>query len=177
MNLTTGLCITHKGVDEVKRRVYKLDMKKRSLLILLKNPQTIESLLHKTVLPVAEFLAEIDTLVLDGFVALIGGSVSRSNEPDIAERVVPDQVTNSGIHLDDEIILSEAKFLLVDFSADSFETQSQAFVDEIIDGIYACKSVNDLRLRLTTIFAATEKLCPDRLQVLFELVKEINETA
>jgi len=129
------------------------------------------------VLPLAEFLSEIDALVLDGFVAQIGDSVSRSNEPDIAERAAPDRATNGSIHLDDEIILSEAKFLLVDFSADAFETQSRAFIDEIIDGIYACKSVKDFRLRLSAIFAATEKLCPDRLPVLLELVKKINETA
>ena len=175
MDLTTGLHITQKGVDEAKRRAYKLNIKKRSLLILLENPQTIGYLLHKTVLPSAEFFFEIGALVQDGFIATIGDNVARFDVPDIAECALPDQAADSSIQLDDEIFLSEAKFLLVDFTADSFGSQSRAFVDEIIDGIYASKSVKDIRLHLTGLFATVETLCPDKLPVLRGLVKRINE--
>jgi hypothetical protein len=77
------------------------------------------------------------------------------------------------LHLDDEVILSEAKFLLTDFCVDSFGTQSQVFVD----GIRGCKSVKDLRFHTNDIYTATGKFCPDRLPTLLAVIEEINATA
>lgn len=170
MDLSTNLHITQKGEDEVKRRVYKLSMKKRSVLILLDKPKAVEHLLLKSVFPQNEIVEEIDALIRDGFIALSGEGTPRPDKPDLPATA---PALGSSFDLDDEIILSEAKFLLTDFSVDSFGTQSQAFVD----GIRACKSVNDLRLSLGTLFTAAEKQCPDRLPVLLGLIKEINETA
>ena len=176
MEVSTVLHITQKGDDEIKRRVYKLNMKKRSLLILLDKPQTVEHVLSKTVLRHEEFLEEIQALIQEGFVAVGGGSAllavkSAAPQAGLAPSMASaDAIT---IHLDDEIILSEAKFLLTNFSVDSFGTQSQAFVD----GIRGCKSVNDLRPRLSAIFLMAEKQCPDQLPVLLDLIKEINDTA
>lgn len=175
MNLSDNLHITPKGEDEIKRRVYKLDMKKRSLLILLDKPQTIDHLIKKTVLHIEEFLAEINTLIQEGFVASGGdAAVSRASAgaPGVA-RSAPAAAGSAHIHVDDEVILSEAKFLLTDFSVDSFGTESQAFVD----GIRACKNVKDLRLQLGAILAATEKLCPKQLPTLLNVIREINATA
>jgi len=166
------LHLTLKGEDEVKRRAYKLSMKKRSVLILLDKPKTIEHVFAKSVFPQNEIIEEIEALVRDGFISLSGDTVSRpftSASP--AAAVAPD--SDGTIHLDDEIILSEAKFMLTDFSVDSFGTHSQAFVD----AIRACKRVQELRLCLGGILAATEKQCPNRLPVLLGLIKEINETA
>jgi hypothetical protein len=181
MDLTTSLQITPKGEDEVKRRVYKLNMKKRSLLILLDKTQTVDYLLHRTVLHQDEFMLEIKALIHEGFVALGGEiphhpvvteSIDRTVAAPVTAPVIP-QVYDEDIYLEDEIILSEAKFLLTDFAVDSFGTQSQAIVEDI----HTCRNVNDLRVCLNTIFTTTEKQCPDRLPTLLNLVKEINETA
>jgi hypothetical protein len=106
----------------------------------------------------------------DGFITVTGDSERHLEKPD---RPVTAPMPSGSTDLDDEIILSEAKFLLNDFSVDSFGTQAQPFVDEI----RACKSVRDLRLCLSAIFTAAEKQCPNRLPVLLDLIREINETA
>ena len=173
MNLSASLHITPKGEDEIKRRVYKLDMKKRSLLILLDKPQTVDHLIRKTVLRLEEFLTEINTLVQEGFVASIGDATPRVETPASIKPSAPASAGGTRIHLDDEIVLSEAKFLLTNFAVDSFGTRSQVFVD----GIRSCKSVRDLRLHAKEIFAATEKYCPDQLPTLLAVIEEINATA
>ena len=64
------MCITQKGIDEVKSRAYKVGMKKRSVLICLEKPHTIESLVSKSVFPPAEIIAEIQALAQDVALAL-----------------------------------------------------------------------------------------------------------
>ena len=174
MDLTASLYITQKGVDEVKQRVHKLGMKKRSVLILLDTAKSIAQIVEKSVFPEHEVLVEIDTLISEGFIGASGEMASRAAPPSAAASATPAApVTGGGIELDDEIILSEAKFLLTDFSVDSFAMQSQAFVD----GIRACKGVKDLRLCLNAIAAVVEKQCPAQMPKLIRLVAEINETA
>lgn len=177
MDLSTRLHITEKGEDEVKRRTYKLGMRRRSVLILLHTPRAIEHLLLASLFPQNEMVQEIHWLIQDGFIALSGEDNGRADKPDVPSAPAPAptraSVLGGRFDLDDEIVLSEAKFLLTDFSVDSFGTGSQAFVD----GIRACKSVNELRLSLRVIFAAAERQCPNRLPILLGLVKEINETA
>jgi len=172
LDLSASLHLTPKGEDEIKRRVYKLDMKKRSLMILLDKPQTVDHLAHKTVLHLDEFLAEINTLVHEGFVAIGGGSTQPSGAPGLA-RSTPGASVGNHLHLDDEVIVSEAKFLLTDFCVDSFGTQSQAFVD----AIRTCKSVKDIRPQLNEVFAATQKFCPKQLPTLLDIITAINATA
>lgn len=172
MNLSASLYITPKGEDEVKRRVYKLDMKKRSLLILLDRPQTIEYLGGKTVLPPEEFNAVIISLIQDGFIAT-GNVAVGAAAPSAAAAGSAQPAGNVRIHIDDDVILSEAKFLLTDFCVDSFGTSSQAYVD----AIRACKSVNDLRYQLNAILAAAEKQAPAQLPTLIKVIQEINATA
>lgn len=171
MDLSANLNLTQKGEDEVKRRAYKLSMRKRSVLILLDKPKPVEQVLAKCVFPRNEVIEEIEALIQDGFISL-GGDVNAVRP---AAPVLPTAAPVAGgtFHLDDEIIVSEAKFMLTDFSVDSFGTQSQGFVD----AIRACKKVQDVRLCLSGILAATEKQCPNRLPVLLGLIKEINETA
>ena len=170
MDLSTSLHITRKGEDEVRHRVYKLSMKKRSVLILLDKPKPVEHVLAKSVFPQSEIVEEIEALIQDGFISLSGDTLPRPSIP-VSPAVAP--AANGNFHLDDEIILSEAKFMLTDFSVDSFGTQSQTFVD----AIRACKCVKDLGFCLSGILAATEKQCPNRVPALLSLINEINETA
>ena len=172
MNLSASLHMTPKGEDELKRRVYKLDMKKRSLLILLGRPQSIEYLASKTVLPQAEFNATIITLIQDGFVATGGAAANSDSAPSSRSNSQP-TAASPAIHIEDDVILSEAKFLLTNFSVDSFGTDSQAFVD----AIRSCKSVNDVRRQMNTIHAAVEERCPAQIPILHNVIREINATA
>ena len=63
MDATASLALTEKGVEEVKRRTYKLGIRKRSVLLLLETPHSIEELQGKTVLHSDEFKLEIESLM------------------------------------------------------------------------------------------------------------------
>lgn len=165
MNFSASVSLTPKGVEEALNRAYKLNVRLRSVLILLGKPQTIEYILQmrQALFNHEEIIELINDLVDGGFVSVDGGAIPRA------------EVSSSGgnIQLVDDIIISEAKFLLVDFCVDSFGTQSQTFVDEI----GGCKNEKNLQLCLKNIYAATEKHSPDRLPVLLKIIEEINATA
>jgi hypothetical protein len=173
MNVSGSLQLTQKGEDELKRRVYKLGMKKRSLLILLEKPQTIEHVLKRTVLPADEFEAEVHSLVSEGFlVADVALDASPSRGPaSVASPAA--QPSSTDFYIDEDIILSEAKFLLTDFCVDSFGTGSQVFVDEI----RACSKTQEFGSCFARALAEAKKRCPERVPTLLALVKEINDTA
>lgn len=172
MDLSASLLITHKGVDEVQNRVYKLSIKKRSILLLLGKPQSMEYILQKTVFNHDEIMTEIEELTRDGFITVSGNGGAKQAPPPVSKAT---PATGSGNHfqLNDEIILSEAKFLLVDFCVDTFGTQSQAFVDELRE----CKDVSNFSYCLRKIYAETEKKFPQRLPILVGVINDINETA
>ena len=146
MNSSVSLHITQKGVDEIQRRVYKLSIKKRSVLILLETPHSIEEVMRRTVFPHSEIAEEILALIQDGFIRQGGNDGALAPAPSIT---APPQ----SLRLDDEIILSEAKFLLSDFCVDSFGTQSKGFGEDI----RACHDVEHIRLCLNQIFDLTGK--------------------
>ena len=165
MDLSIFLHNTPKGEDEVKSRSNKLSFRKRSVLILLDKLQTVENVLHKSVFPKEEIVSDIQELIRDGFVAISGA--------DTAVQAAEATGSHGKLNLDDEIIVSEAKFLLTDFAVDSFGMQSETVTNQV----RACKDVRELRLCLSGIYSLTEKQCPDRLPVLLRIVDEINETA
>lgn len=170
MNFSTSLQLTSKGADEVTRRVYKLSLKKRSVLILLDQAQTIEYILRKSVFPREEIVDEIRALLRDAFIAICGGDVRRT---DAKPKLAATPVVDGNFLLYPDFSLSEAKFLLIDFCVDHFGTQSHAFVEEI----RACNSEKGFKISLDKTFAAVDKQLPGRLAGLSELVKKINETA
>lgn len=164
MKLSDSLSLTAKGEDEVKNRTHKLDIRHRSVIISFGKTQTFEYILQKQQLFNQKEATEIiNNLVNDGFVAINGEAARR------AEIHAP----SGNIQLADGFIMSEAKFLLVDFCVDSFGTQSQNHVDEL--GV--CKSEKCLQLCLKNIYATTEMLNPERLLVLLKIITEINATA
>ena len=164
MNSSASVSLTPKGVDEALNRTYKINIRQRSVLILLGKPQTIEYILQKQQLFNQDEVMEIiNQLVSEGFVAVGGGTMPRAQAP----------ASGGNIQLMEGIVISEAKFLLVDFCVDSFGTQSQTFVDEL----GGCKNEKNLQLCLKNIHAAIEMHSPDRLPVLIKIVREINATA
>ncbi len=204
MDPNSSLALTDKGVDEVKHRTCKLSIRKRSVLLLLEKPHTIEELLGRSVLQPDELKVEIESLMREGFVRMGGANAAPpttpaanaappakpappqyssdpfaalatmlpSSTPASAQPTAP--LSNSGtLQLLEDIVLSEAKYLLVDFSVDSFGTRSQAFADEI----GACRSVEALMTCLHKVHTETQNRCPERLPALTAVVKAINDTA
>ncbi|OIQ99481.1 hypothetical protein GALL_184180 [mine drainage metagenome] len=166
MNLSDTLSLTPKGVDEALNRTYKVNIRQRSVLILLGKPQTVEYVLQKQqqLFNRDEVIQIVNELAGEGFVDINGGTVARA---------AASLSSGSNIQLLEGIIISEAKFLLVDFCVDSFGTQSQTFVDEL----GGCKNEKNLQLCLKNIYAATEANSPDRLSILLKIIEEINATA
>ena len=72
MDLSTFIKLTAKGSDEIKNRTYRLGMKKRSLLILLNSPRSIQQLTQTSVIPRDELINELHALIHDGFALLSG---------------------------------------------------------------------------------------------------------
>ena len=196
MDHTATLHLTDKGTDEVAHRTFKLGIKLRSVLLLLHKPQTVEFALHKSVFPEEEVIGVIDTLVQEGFVQLEAGkpteaekpkapaaplhavsgfaqmAASQATAPAAAAPKAP-PVAVGEFDLDEEIILSEAKFLLIDFCVDCFGMQAEKLTEDI----RACKAVGTLGNLLKELITMVSKQKPDQLNALRETVRKINETA
>ncbi len=163
MDSSTRLSITAKGEDELKHRIYKLSIRKRSVLVSLEAPHTVAQVVERSVFQEDEILDEIRALENEGFIALEGATAPTRR----------DERQRGRFELKDDIVLSEAKYLLIDFCVDSFGTHAQA----LADGIRVCKTPESLAKSLETLVKAAEKQCPDRLPALFKIIQEINETA
>lgn len=163
MDPSTRLSITAKGEDELKHRIYKLSIRKRSILVSLETPHTVAQVLDRSVFQEDEILDEIRALSGEGFVAAEGTETAAR----------PGDHQHGRFDLKDDIVLSEAKYLLIDFCVDSFGTHAQT----LADGIRVCKTPQSLAQSLETLAKAAEKQCPDRLPALFKIISEINETA
>jgi len=170
VDISTSLQITPRGEEEVKRRTYKLNLKKRSLLLLLEKPQPIRYIVAKSLFPAAEVMEEIRALITGQFVAISmdGMRPAAATAPGASA-----PTADNRLQLESGFIISEAKFLLIDFCVDNFGTQSQGFVDEI----GACSKEQALGFCLAKVFAAAQKQCPDRLPLLLDVVRTINDTA
>ena len=167
------LQLTPKGEDELKHRTHRLSVRKRSLLLLVEHPRTLEDLFRKTVLHHEEVAGEVQSLLNDGFIAVAGKSDSTRTVPPPPSRVEKPPSSAGGFQLNDEIVISEAKFLLIDFCVDSFGTHSDTFCHDI----HGCHSVAAVAKCVGAIVAAAGKECPDRLPVLVKVIEEINATA
>jgi hypothetical protein len=164
VNLSASVSLTPKGVDEVLNRSCKLRVRQRSVLLLLGTPQTLDYIFKKLQIVDHEEITEvINNLSDEGFVEISGGTMPRATAPALG----------GNIQLLEGIIISEAKFLLVDFCVDSFGKRSQKFVDELD----SCKNEKHLQTCLKNICVATEEQSPDRLAVLLKVIAEINATA
>lgn len=162
MDTSTSLSLTRKGEDELKHRVFKLSIRKRSVLVSLETPHTVQHILDRSVFQEDEILDEIRNLLDGGFIALEGSELAASGK-----------LERDRFELEEDIVLSEAKYLLIDFCVDSFGTHAQSFAN----GIRICKTPEALGKYLKTIAEAAGRACPDRLPTLFRIIQEINETA
>ena len=191
MDQSAILRMTDKGTDEVAHRTFKLGIKLRSVLLLLSKPQSVQYAFQKSVFPKEEVQEAIDALVQQGFVVLedappasaapAAPAAAPAAPPAPAAPVPPAAqaaaAQPAGMrddwHLDPEIILSEAKFLMIDFCVDCFGMQAEKLTEDI----RACKAVGTLGNLLKELITMVSKQKPDQLNALRETVRKINETA
>ena len=166
LSSSASLSLTSKGVEEALGQVHKINERMRSVLILLGTPQTVEQVVNKKIgsLNQSAIIQLIIELINGGFVAKDGGT--------IADRVA---VSSSGevAQVVDEFVLSEAKFLLIDFCVDSFEAQAQTYIDQV----EKCSNQASLKVCLKNIHEVIKRECKDRLPELMHVIAEINKTA
>lgn len=176
MDLTQSLSLTPKGEDELKNRVYKLNMKKRNVLILLQQPRTIQYVTDKAVFDAKELLEEIVTLVKEGFLKLSGeGGIDTASLSGVgAQAEKPKPIPFDGnLTISEDIILSEARFLMVDYCVEVFKTNSTKFVEKL--GV--CKTVEEFTQCALEICEVTKSKYPEYAPAFHGVLKEINSTA
>lgn len=164
MKMTDSLSLSEKGHDELINRTYKLNMQQRGVLILLKTPCIYESFLQKPLVNNSnDFIVILEGLAVEGFIAINANGSAREtgtiSEPDL--------------QLQEGIVVSEAKFQLINYCVDNFGTKSQELVTQISE----CTNEKQLQHCLNDIVTATKKEIPDQLKYLFQITKEINKTA
>ena len=197
MNQTAILHITDKGADEVSHRTYKLGIKLRSLLLLLSKPQSVQYAFQKSVFPKEETEEALGALLQQGFVELKDAPADKVSiqEPVAALEVsiptlhtqnapkatvaaapaptAPAAATRGDWDIDPEIILSEAKFLLIDFCVDCFGMQSE----KLMEDIRACKTPAIFGNLLRELVGMVSAQKPNQIEKLKAIVRSINETA
>ena len=123
--------LTNKGSEELSLRTYRLDIKLRSLLVLIqKCSPTLEAVLQKSIFPREEALERLRVLVKDQFVALDNNAAREAPSTINASKARPGPGA-AGDALDPGISLSQARFGLSDFCLDSFGVDAQPLVDVI----------------------------------------------
>ncbi|RJX34153.1 MAG: hypothetical protein C4516_00430 [Oxalobacter sp.] len=175
MNMTESVILTPKGEDELKNRAYKLNMKKRNVLILVQQPRTVQYIMDRAVFDAKELLEEIVALAKEGFLMLGGdaGSVDASASKS-AEASRPASIPFDGnVSIREDIILSEARFLMVDYCVEVFKTSSTKFVDKLS----ACKTVEEFTQCAKEICDVTKSSYPDYTETFQAVLKEINQSA
>lgn len=167
------VCLTPKGVDEVRNRTCRLHIKRRSILLLLERPQPLQFLFDKGLLPRDALINELATLGSDGFIQVAspaGEAVPVAAMPRPAPKADGQAFV---IELHPDIILSEARFLLINFCVDVFATKAQVYVDAL--GL--CKSVGQFSNCARQIQELAGGQYPAALATLREVIEEINRTA
>jgi hypothetical protein len=165
LSLSARLSLTPKGKEEALHKVQNINERLRGVLIQLATPQTVEQVINsKAGSNQAQVVQYIIELINGGFVAKDGGVAASSVEL---------SASGGSVQLADGFVLSEARYLLVDFCVDSFGTQAQAYINQI----EGCKNPAGLQLCLNNIHAASQSKYPDRLPALMKVIAEINKSA
>lgn len=129
--LPAHFILTTKGSEELTLRTYRLDIKLRSLLVLIqKCSPTVEAIVQKSIFPRDEALERLRGLIKEQFVALDNSSDSESPATLNGGSSAP--VAGSGAPtLEPGISLSQARFGLSDFCLDAFGVEAQSLIDAI----------------------------------------------
>jgi hypothetical protein len=123
--------LTAKGSEELSLRTHRLDIKLRSLLVLIqKCSPTLEAVLQKSLFPREEAMERLRGLVKEQFVALDSATGGEAPATLNGSRVAAAAVSAS-LSLEQGISLSQARFGLSDFCLDAFGVEAQPLIDAI----------------------------------------------
>jgi len=176
MDLSATLLITQRGFDEIKDRKFKLDIKARTILLVLMHGQkSLGELLAKISLDKNIIFDTIEFLVKGGFIDLGGESSSTQTVSDArsTNRSHPAASIASTFYLKEGIVLSEARFLLTNFCVDAFGMQSEVLVNTVSEA----NTIYKMQECLKAIFEITVQKAPSEITVLQNVVQEINATS
>lgn len=177
MNLQLFLTLTEKGYDELNNRTHKISMPKRSVLLLAQRILTIEQAIVKGVMVKDNALEAIVELARDGFISVVEKPFAQRSEANPTPNKQPTSatpvITGNGIIFSEDIILSEARFLLTNYCLDVFKMDSARFTN----AISTCKTAAQASFCANQILSATIASHPDYLDRLKAIIMEINVTA
>jgi hypothetical protein len=167
------LFLTPKGTDELRSRVYKLDVTARNILYLIQlGSTTAETILRRSIFPQDAVVDTLRRLLGNKFVAVAPGKgvlpQAAADGPDL-----PSAPPLEHLHLEVGVSLSQARFFLSDFCLDQFGTQGTG----LVDAAGLAVDVPGLQQVLNRIRIEVQNRCPDRLTLLLGCVREINKTA
>lgn len=166
------LFLTSKGQMELVQNVHRLNLKKRSVLLLLKNnqqtPLSFSEAIRKGVLPAAEIRPIVDELVREEFVRFEGnaGAMALQSQP-VEVVAVP------ATWFDESINLSEARYLLNDFCLEIFKTQAARYAQPLAE----CKTVEALEAFVKDLRNKMETASPTSVERLDGVIQEIKDSA
>jgi len=174
MDKAASLRLTPAGEQVLLHRTHKLSIKQRSLLILLTAPQSVGQLLERTILPAAEFFGEMRSLIEGGFVAPDVHPAPSAKTGQV--KVPPVGQGNPGHEtptpaFKEGLVLSEAKFLLVDFCIDVFGTDAPA----LIDRIQSCDNIQEFSTCYAKVWSLVKKHRPGQSSKMELLIQAIND--
>lgn len=160
--------LTPKGVEEIKTRAFRLNIRRRSILLLLEQPRSSEAIAERSPLAVSDLNAELAALSAEGFVHIAGQAAAAWHPPP-----VPVASTAGGLVIHDGIVQSEARFLLVNFCVDTFGPGAQPFVTALEE----CRSTAQFASCTRQISEHVKQRYPQQLAAFVQVVQEVNATA
>jgi len=162
-----SLGLTPKGVEELRHRTHKLDVRGRNILFLIETGHTtLAAIALKSPLRRAEIDQRADVLLADGFIALHSAAQQATAARAASPSVGLTPQLKSGVSL------PEARFALSDFCLDCFGVAGQTHMN-LLD---LCNDEDTLRKILAAIVAAVEKSHRGQLPALAAVIEGINAT-
>ena len=163
------LQITPRGVEELRSRTSKLDMRARLFLALIEQGfATTDSIVQRSKATREQVADGLRLLMSNKLVETGASSASAPGEPTPS---VADSISER-LRFKPGISPSQARFALSNFCLDIFGAAGQ----DLADVVEFCNDVSSLQMALDTIRSEIKKLHPEKRPDLVAVVQEINET-
>jgi hypothetical protein len=163
------LQITPRGVEELRSRTSKLDVRARLFLALIEQGfSTVDSLVQRSKATREQVADGLRLLMSNKLVetGTVSGSSSGETSPSVADSI------SERLRFKPGVSPSQARFALSNFCLDIFGAAGQ----DLADVVEFCNDVTSLQMALDTIRSEIKKLHPEKRPDLVAVVREINET-
>jgi hypothetical protein len=168
-----ALILTPKGSGELHNRSSRLDVTAKNILSLIEEgSNTTAAILQRSMFAHNAVMEGLRRLLSNGLVAIATDGGAASARKPGAETSGASEA-GQDLRLKFGVSVSHGRFALSDFCLDEFGAAGQ----ELVAVVALCTDVMSLQEALNNIRAEVEERCPNRLPLLFERVRDINETA